>query len=188
MVAQTQPEPAPEPSQELYFEDDFDGEDVSDDWSIINPDPDRYIVEEGEVLMVNSGVQGFASTDIPNIIMLDKPLPKGDWDLTADLRVEMQTGRDSLWFGLYKDSSNFLAVQFYSWGLDHCSRVVLRLQRMSKGEVTNFDSQTVGSDTCGYGGGLYSSGYQIAVRGWRAADAFETWPDLHRVDRYEGAG
>ena len=147
-----EPKPAPEPPREVYFEDEFEGEDVGPDWSVINPNPDTYIVEDGELLMVNAGAQGFSKADTPNIIVLEKDLPKGDWDLTADVKLEMQTGRDNFWFGLYKDDKNYLAIQFFA-SIGYCSEITLRLQKMTNGEMTQFNARASGSTTCGLGKG-----------------------------------
>lgn len=156
VVAQAAPEPPPakaEPARTIYFEDEFDGEDVGPDWSVINPNPDGYIVEDGQILIVNSGVQGFNKADTPNIIHLDKkPLPKGDWDLTAKVKLELQTGKDNFWLGLYKDEKNYMAIQFWS-DVGYCSQIVLRLVKMANGEATQFDARAAGSKTCGFGKG-----------------------------------
>lgn len=127
-TAQAEPEPAPEPApapapepaapkgpaRQLYFEDAFSGDDLTEEWEITNPNPDGYIVEDGALLIVNSQAAGFAQPDTPNIVQLKRELPKGDWDLVANFRIKLDTGADQLWLGLRRDENNYIGARLSS--------------------------------------------------------------------------
>lgn len=151
--AAAEPEPVLEPAgAAAFFEDDFDGEALSSAWQVLNENPDGYIVEEGSLLMASSQVQGFGSGEPANLVSFTGDMPKGDWDMTMRVNFEGQTGRDSLWFGLYADPQNYLAIHYFN-NLGYCSETGLRLEKMAKGEKAKFDTRTSGSTTCGFGPG-----------------------------------
>lgn len=129
------PQPV-KPSAELYFEDEFDGQGLSDDWSVINQDEDAYIVEDGELLLVASTVQGLWVKDASNIIQLSKNLPSGDWDIHVDLKLDMQTGKDSFELGLFSDDQNYLAANLIHDRGDWCHMVQISLFKRSRGKDT----------------------------------------------------
>jgi hypothetical protein len=147
-----EPEPAPAPSAEAFFVDEFDGEGLSPAWTVLNEDPAGYIVEDGSLLMATSAVQDFGTGEPVNLVTLNEDMPKGDWDMTMRVNFDGQTGRDSIWFGLYTDPQNFLGIQYFN-SVGHCSETVLRLAKKAKGEETKFDARTSGSTTCGFGAG-----------------------------------
>jgi hypothetical protein len=127
-TAQAEPEPAPEPvpppvpepeapkepERQLYFEDAFSGDALTEEWEVTNPNPDSYIVEDDALLMVNSQAAGFAQPDTPNIVQLQRELPKGDWDLVANIRIKLDTGADQFWLGLRKDENNYIGARLAS--------------------------------------------------------------------------
>jgi hypothetical protein len=126
-----------EKTSDLYFEDDFVGEDLMSDWSVINGDDELYIVEDDELLLIGSTLQSFSNPDASNIFTLDKELPKGDWDINLDLKIKMQTGADMFEIGLFKDHENHLAVQYYLDLGDWCKRIAATFNKFSKGKPTS---------------------------------------------------
>lgn len=146
-----QPAPAPAPVATPFFVDEFDGEDLGEHWSMTNPNEDNYIVEDGSLLMVASRKQGFRAKDPQNLLKFSPKMPKGDWDMKATVNFDAQTGRDNLWFGLFKDAKNFIAIQHYYKSGNPCSLVQTRLHKFSKGEKTKFDATVAGSKACGWG-------------------------------------
>lgn len=148
-VAQAEPEPVAAPTRP-FFEDEFDGEGLSPAWTVLNEDADAYVVENGSLLMATSKVQGFGTGEPVNLVTFGEEMPKGDWDMTMRVKFDGQTGRDSIWFGLYADPQNYLGIQYYN-KQSHCAETALRLVKMSKGEETKFDARTSGMDYCGHG-------------------------------------
>jgi hypothetical protein len=141
-VTQAEPEPAPAPTAP-FFQDDFDGEALSDAWTVLNEDPDGYIVEDGSLLMASSQVQGFGSGEPTNLVTFNGDMPKGDWDMTMHVKFDGQTGRDSIWFGLYTDPQNYLGIQ-YTYRHPYCPETVLQLVKMAKGVEAHFGARTSG--------------------------------------------
>lgn len=141
--------PAPAAPASVFFEDDFDGEALATHWTMSNANEDSFIVEAGELLLVSNKKQGFNTPDPENLLQLNADMPRGDWDMNLYLKYDAQTTQDHIWFGLYSDVQNYLSVQYWS-DLRSCSRYVLRLDRMAKGERTNFDKVSAGRG-CGYG-------------------------------------
>ena len=113
-----------------------------------NPNPENYVVEEGELLTLTSATNQFNNPEAENLFVRNERLPRGDWDITVAFKAEFRTGRDALNFGLRKGESNYLQAMFYS----HVScgnNIVLRLLKVSNGARTHFDTVLVNqcSDT-----------------------------------------
>jgi len=143
-VAQAAPAEQP-PAQKKYkevFRDDFNGDELADQWEVANPDPDSFIVEDGGLLMLASGgSQSLDSGQAPNIFKLSKPLPKGDWVMTAALSVDFQTAQEAPFLGLYQDEKNYIVVQpraytCGNWGDRLC--FVVEEVKSAKGKVSRF--------------------------------------------------
>ena len=152
-VAQAKVEPvvAPEPTITSYFKDEFNGEALSEDWTMTNEDEEAYIVEEGELLLVSAKTQGLYSGEPTNLLQLNRKMPKGDWDMNIKLKMDAQTGRDQFYLGLYKDPQNYLASRIYFRNGSPCAKIVLQLDRYSKGERAFTEKNIAGSKACGWG-------------------------------------
>jgi hypothetical protein len=101
------------------FADDFDGDDLAAAWQVITPDPNSYIVEAGELLVITNTASGddqIADGTFPNIFALDTELPKGDWVMSLKFNVELQTARESLGFGLMDAHDNYVLGYIYTAG------------------------------------------------------------------------
>lgn len=146
------PEPEPEPAASIVFEDEFDGGDLAEHWQVKNPNPDAFIVEDGQLLTIASSKAGFGIPEAPNIMLLAQDLPEGDWELNATVKAEFQTAVDGVWLGLYKDEQNYIAARlyasgdkYYGWGLN------LQVIKAAGGELANFDNKVrgLGCNVCG---------------------------------------
>lgn len=155
-VAQVEEPPAPSgPVRERVFFDDFDGEDLSEDWLVNNPDPDGYIVENGVLLIVDTKPGGFASPDGANMMQLEAELPEGDWDIHVKFDGQFKTLRDMVQVGLRDDEQNYLFAGVYStsWNTgssssgDNAGTIVLTLRRASGGEITEFEKNVLASNS-----------------------------------------
>jgi len=149
--ADTAPKPAPKPqptSNRVFF-DGFKGDKLSADWNVTNPDPDSYVVEDGDLLMVSSAVSGFSDAKMANLITLQHALPSGDWDIHVKLNPGAKTGRDEIWVGLRKDDKNYLAGVF-STKRDccGCAHVDLSLIKSSHGKIVRFTKPVRGGPDC----------------------------------------
>ena len=154
--------PQPEkPSRELIFQDDFDGEGLASHWTVRNADEERYLVEQGELLMVGAGVQLFREAAAVNVLTLNKPLPEGNWDINLDLKMKMQTGYDIFELGLYRDDKNFLSAQFYRFNGQLCRKIELSIFKRSNGKNTSA-GKLISSDSGQCGGKINSDVAAIA--------------------------
>ena len=142
-IAVAEPEPEPEPEPELWFEDNFDGEMLGDDWEVKNPDPNNYIVEDGVLMALHSKQIGLNNPDLPNVFQLSKGLPKGNWVATIKFDVDFQSAQERIFFGLYEDELNYLVNVMstaqgscYSGGSYH-THLYLTASKATDGAVTN---------------------------------------------------
>ena len=81
-VAQAEPAPkALEPKE--YFRDDFDGAELADHWEVLNSNPDTFIVEDGQLLIVSASPGSLGEDTVANLFRLNIALPKGDWVMSV---------------------------------------------------------------------------------------------------------
>ena len=108
--AQPQVAQSDAPMTEVFF-DDFESAngDVEAHWLVQNPDPEAYIVEAGELLMLSSQSQSLAEEQVSNLMLLDQPLPRGDWVITAQMTAEFQTGQEDAFIGIFDNGQNYMA-------------------------------------------------------------------------------
>ncbi|MGD8309930.1 MAG: VWA domain-containing protein, partial [Chromatiales bacterium] len=119
-ASQTAKEPEPEPEPKpvakgpaIYFEDNFDGEDLGPDWEILNPDPDAYLVENGILTMVSADKTPATNAEAENVLRINKPIPSGDWTMTARFVFRPQTMGETFSIGVAKDNENSLLASLH---------------------------------------------------------------------------
>ncbi|WP_119272957.1 vWA domain-containing protein [Taklimakanibacter deserti] len=151
-VAETPPAP-PEPVRERVFFDDFEGADLSEHWVVNNPNPDGYIVEKGNLLMVSGEVGGFNTTNGANIIQLERDLPDEDWDIHMTFVGKFKTLRDVIQVGLRTDEKNYLVASVYSTSYntgssasDNRGAIMLSLLKVSNGTETVTEKRVFGDN------------------------------------------
>ncbi|WP_350334920.1 vWA domain-containing protein [Coralliovum pocilloporae] len=154
VVAAAEPAPQPEPepvrpAAKSVFLDEFEGEALGEHWVVINEDQDNYVVDNGELILVNSGRSGLREQNSKNIVQWQSKPPRGDWDMTMTGTFDMATGRDSGWVGLYEDKDNFIAAHLWT-NTGHCSAVGVSIIKRVKGEESSFQANILGSG-CGWG-------------------------------------
>ncbi len=143
-VAQKAAAPAAKADAAPYFQDNFDGDDLLEHWNVLNPDKEAYTVEGGHLLLL--GKKGhLADGTAPNLVQLQIPLPKGDWTMTANVRIDFQTQREQFAMGLYKDQKNMLMgaltgvmVCMYPYGCQ--PKLIAQNFKYVDGQQTNFDT------------------------------------------------
>ncbi len=118
----------------VYFFDDFEGNDLSKDWDVMNPDPDAYIVENGMLTVLLSEVEKPSVETIPNIFRLLKPIPKGDWTMTIRLVFVPQTMSEWLSAGVMKRDGNGLmsTLQVHTSNYGRDTRIYVRGDKKSR--------------------------------------------------------
>ena len=144
-------QPAVQPSE--GFDDHFDGDGLSDVWSIEREDPNAYIVENSALLIVGSKVEeNFAET---NAFILDAALPEGDWDIVIDAVYEANTDAGRLVWGLYTDPDNALTAKLWNDGGGECAGI--DLEQRSGGSLNEQVALMEGlTQSCNYNSNNYS--------------------------------
>lgn len=98
------------------FSDDFAGAALSAEWSLQQANPDTYIVDQGELLLLTSGGRTRFDQEKPeNLLVLERPLPAGDWRLSANVKLEAKTGYDSFWLGIRRSHRDYIAANVYTY-------------------------------------------------------------------------
>ncbi|MFY0613836.1 MAG: caspase family protein [Hyphomicrobiaceae bacterium] len=120
--------PAKPTAAGVYFLDDFEGADLSKDWDVMNPDPDAYIVEDGSLTVLLSDIQKPTIDTITNVFRLLKPIPKGDWTMTAKFSFAPQTMSEWLSIGVMKRDGTGLmtSLQMHTSNYGRDTRVYVR--------------------------------------------------------------
>ncbi len=137
-----EPEPEPEPADtgpELYFEDNFDGEDLGPDWEIVNPNPDSYLVEQGILTMIAKDGKSATYVDAENILRLNKPIPDGDWTMTVRVLFTPQTMGEQIRVGVAKDNENSLLTSLRMKNYNYAfTETFVHGDKLARGEATGF--------------------------------------------------
>jgi len=138
------PEPT-KPKQAIYFKDEFSGAELAEHWEVANPNPEQYVVENGDLLLLGKEVGGISKPTIPNIVKLKKALPAGNWTITVEFTPDFKTSKDVFSAGLFTDNKNHIAATLFgntSFCCDVGSRanaVVLQNAKVSGGAATKFE-------------------------------------------------
>ncbi|MEP5729552.1 MAG: VWA domain-containing protein [Sulfitobacter sp.] len=131
---EAEPEPTP-PADVEVFRDDFDGDDLADHWTIYNPDPDSYIVEDGQLLVVSASVAGFTGDEtVQNRFDLDFEMPKGDWDVDVEFEMDSQDFPQEGLFVGSAEGRNPIYALFASGAGTYDSKSVINVRRESEGK------------------------------------------------------
>ncbi len=146
-ASQTAKEPEPEPEPKpvakgpaIYFEDNFDGEDLGPDWEILNPDPDAYLVENGILTMVSADKTPATYADAENVLRINKPIPSGDWTMTARFVFRPQTMGETFSIGVAKDNENSLLASLHMRSYNYAlTQTFVRGDKIARGEATGFE-------------------------------------------------
>lgn len=134
-IAAAAPKPANAPAKPgVYFFDDFDGNELGKHWDVMNPDPDSYIVENGKLTVLLSETPKPTMETVPNIFRLLKPIPKGDWTLTARLEMTPQTLSEWLQLGAMKRDGKGIAttLQVSTSNYARDTRVYIRADKWTR--------------------------------------------------------
>ena len=135
-VVQAKPEP------KEVFRDDFNGEELGEHWEVLNPNPDAFIVEDGKLLIISSTPGSLSQGNEENLFRLMEPLPKGDWIVTAKLKIDFQTSVEVFSIGLYQDKDNYIMGNTWAPILfDMPSALYVSSSKRAKGKDKGFEKQ-----------------------------------------------
>ncbi len=77
-----EPAPPPEPTETVLFQDTFDRDDLGTDWSLTEPDENRFMLIDGKALSV-------ATTPEANRMVLQQPL-SGDFKVSVSATMKLE--------------------------------------------------------------------------------------------------
>ncbi len=136
-VAQTPPKLA---GPKEVFRDDFDGEDLGEHWEVLKPNPDAFIVEDGNLLVITDKAGSMPKDNVENLFLLDKELPKGNWRITMRAKVTPQVQAETIALGIYHDKDNYiLAKPYFKDGSWNSLLVILQIISRSRGKPVSFN-------------------------------------------------
>ena len=148
-------EPEPEPTGPLFV-DEFERAELGPDWTVDNPDPSGFILDDGTLITmtVEPGYMGDAPDQANVFRWTAAEFPDGDWDLSADFtarlgEVQSLGGRRAIvQVGRYADIDNTISAYVYRQGNSN-DDLWLRLRAMSRGTETRAEVEIAG-DVRGY--------------------------------------
>ncbi|MFQ5624139.1 MAG: hypothetical protein ACE5FS_12190 [Paracoccaceae bacterium] len=123
----------------VYFEDSFDGDDLAPEWQVVNPNPDAYLVENGVLTLLTPDGTPARYDSAENILRLGKPVPKGDWTMTARLLFAPQTMGESFRIGVARDGENSLLASFFMSTPNYArTDIVVGSDKLARGDASGF--------------------------------------------------
>lgn len=127
---------------EVYFEDDFDGDAFAENWSVVNESDDAYLAEGGILTMLaKDGIKATFGT-ASNVLRLNRPVPAGDWTMTARFTMAPQTMGENFRIGLSGDADNGLYASYYMYAYNYnLTQVYAGGEKLAKGTSTYFSRQ-----------------------------------------------
>lgn len=140
-----------EPVNTIAFEDNFDGSFLADDWDVINPDINRYIVENGELLIIGAlPAQTPVDEDMTNVFTHSQALPMGDWEIELQLKLDIQHGEEVLYFGAMNDAENWIAAGINTSFVSGSVSLMSFISKVEAGSKSGFDVAVETASDTGY--------------------------------------
>ena len=102
-------------------------------------------MEDGDLVVIGKAAGGFGNKKTPNLFMLEKDLPEGDWTVTIEFTPNFKTAKDLLSFGLYENDTSHIAGSLYAHDSFCCdtgnkaNTLILVTAKTSGDDVTAFD-------------------------------------------------
>lgn len=141
VIAEASPPPtAPsETEPQVFFEDQFDGGVLGDDWTVDAPDPEALLVEDGALLLVDAGSGPAEAAGARNVVRLSRvDLPKEDFVATAELEFGIQTAREIFQLGVF-DQDSFVTAELYTLGDKYKGwSLMVRVRKVANDQTSQF--------------------------------------------------
>jgi len=141
-------EPPKAPGLKEIFNDSFDGKALKDHWEVLNPNPDQFVVEKDELMVISSKSGKMEDETIANAFRLKQPIPDGDWVFTVKLNPDLQTGSEQFTLSLYQDKQNWIAASVgpvINNG-EQGTGINTTFIKQSKGQPTSFEKWVLADD------------------------------------------
>lgn len=118
----SKPAPTPAPVEPLFV-DDFDRAELGSEWSVQNPDPSGFILEDSALMTMTVANGYLGKPEQPNVFVWNAAeMPDGDWEISGDFtarlgEVKSLGGRRAIvQVGRYADPENFVVAEIYRQG------------------------------------------------------------------------
>jgi hypothetical protein len=126
----------------------FDGNALPKDWRLMNPVEDHWTMQpkRKSLMIISQKTAGCVNgKDGKNLLVLDRPLPPGDFEAIARVSSDFQTHGTQLALGLWSDDANYFWVTFQ--GDSNYGTLVRRsyFQKISQGQAVGSFQQDVGN-------------------------------------------
>ncbi len=108
-----------QPATAQGFADGFEGEKLSEAWTIENPDQDGYRLEGGSLLIQANAVvtdAEIAGGSLTNLFTVDTDHPEGDWTMSVRFDADFQSVQESIVFGLLDSADKYVLADFHIGG------------------------------------------------------------------------
>ncbi len=181
--------------KQLHFIDEFDGSSLKKSWEVINPNDDHMIVEDDALLVLSTKPGTIKVENIENLLRLTKPMPEGDWIITAKFTIEYQTFREHLRIGIYDDNDNWIIAENYLTKDGYGNGIIhTRARKSAKAEEKSFDQHLAGGKGRNFAESYSKPQYlQLRKQGrkYLVSAKFEdqeNWMELQKLTSLHGKG
>jgi TIR domain len=100
-----------------YFFDDFSGEKLNPYWKLLDPNPSKWTLQTSKsslLIITERGSISGSSRNLKNQFLLDRSMPKGNYEVIAKTSFQIQGTLNSISIALFRDDDNFLELSY--WG------------------------------------------------------------------------
>jgi hypothetical protein len=100
-----------------YFFDDFSGDKLKSDWKVLDPNPSKWALQSNKsslLIITEEGSISGSFRNLKNQFVLDRSMPKGNYEVIAKALFQIQGTLNSMSIALFRDDENFLELSY--WG------------------------------------------------------------------------
>jgi hypothetical protein len=100
-----------------YFFDDFSGDKLKSDWKVLDPNPSKWTLQSNKsslLIITEEGSISGSFRNLKNQFVLDRSMPKGNYEVIAKALFQIQGTLNSMSIALFRDDENFLELSY--WG------------------------------------------------------------------------
>lgn len=137
------PAPKAETAYSEVFRDNFDGTELATHWEVKNPDPNAFIVEGGNLLLVSGKISGFADSKLKNLMLLSQPMPAKNWKLTARVTMPVKTKMEKVSVGVFDTETQWIAASIHMAD-DYPETMLLVVEKQTGEEKAAFTTNIFG--------------------------------------------
>lgn len=189
----------------IWFEDDFDGNELGEHWSVENENTDGYVVEDGRLLVLfsDTGEHTHSLAAAENVFKLSADLPTGDWTMSTRFVFTAQTQSEWLRMGLSDGPEKSLLGSFEMFTYNYAlTQVKLNVEKVSKSgpsgftnQLMQFDNRDLAARTASFGETieamqlkLEKRGRNYVVSGRLEGPADAKWVELQKMTSMRSPG